>query len=92
MVATDSPMAAQNACPNESFAQAMQLVGSPEHVAEDTDVVVCCAVGAETGNTELKFDAVARRRRGTGAWYAGNLSSMELRTEDFKDTIGWIEC
>lgn len=63
MVAADSPMAAQNAFPNESSAQARQLVGSPEHVAEGLNEEDCR--GGETGNTELKFDVTVRRRRGT---------------------------
>ena len=83
MVATESPMAAQNACPNESSAQAMQLAGSPEHVAEDSDAPECCAI--KMGNTGVKLDAIALRRRGTGAWYAGNLSSIETPEEGLRE-------
>jgi len=64
VAATDSPIAAQNACPNESSAQAMQLAGSPEHVAEDP--IGRDDEGADIGNTGLKFDIIVRRRRGTG--------------------------
>ena len=62
-VVAASPIAAQNACPNGSFAQAMQLFGSPEHVAEGAAGE---GEGAVSENTGLKFDGNTRRRRGTG--------------------------
>jgi hypothetical protein len=89
---TDSPIAVQNACPNESSAQAIQLAGSPEHVAEEAEADEWCCMGSDTGNTELKVDAMVRRRRGIGAWYAGKFSSMDsIWVDGFAEsTDGWV--
>jgi hypothetical protein len=67
----ECPIAWQNALPKASSEHAMQLEGSPEHLADDdrTEIGV-------TENTEFVLWPSVRRRIGTGAWYAGRFSRM----------------
>ena len=72
LAATDLLIAAQNAFPKASSAQAAQFDGSP--VQEGP------ATGLEEDTGKTTFDAdlpLPRRRRGTGGWYAGRLSRMD---------------
>lgn len=73
--ATDWLMAAQNALPKASSAHAAQFAGSP--VQDGTSGCAGSGVGMVIGNIGCKEGLGARRRRGTGGWYAGRLSRMD---------------
>jgi len=80
MLAVASEIAAQNALPNESSAQAIQLAGSPEQLTG-------AGLGrVDMGKTVFRFDTADRRRSGTGGWYAGRLSRIDI----CRGEVRWI--